>query len=208
MLLNYFSNMTVLVIASIVMIMALIFHNVFQTWIASRLGDHSPRLAGFGAFDPGRQLDGFGIILLLILGFGWPRQIPVNSRNYRGKTEAIVWYSGPLAYLLVSVLSYIAYAVLLRQGGGDVAFGFAVAGSVAVLHAAINLFPVLPLDGGFAALAIGSPAVRRLVRQIAGFGTLGFIVLFLLLNLSGILSRVVNLLQGLILRLISLIPGL
>jgi Zn-dependent protease len=208
MLLNYFNNMTILVIASIVMILALIFHNVFQTWVASRLGDHSPRLAGFGAFDPQRQLDGFGVILLLLLGFGWPRQIPVNSRNYRGKREALVWYSGPVAYLIVALLSFIAAQLLLRGGGIEVANGFAVAGRVAILHAAINLFPVLPLDGGHGALVLGNASVRRLVHQIAGYGTLGFIVLFLLLSYSGLLGRLMNFLQRLIVSVIRLIPGL
>jgi Zn-dependent protease len=208
MLLNHFNDMTVLVIASIVMILALMFHNVFQSWIASRLGDQSPRLAGFGAFDPQRQLDGFGVILLLVLGFGWPRQIPVNSRNYRGKREALVWYSGPLAYLIVAFVSYIVSLLLFRSGGPEVARAFQVAGSTAILHAAINLVPVLPLDGGHGALVLGNAAVRRLVQQIAGYGTLGFIVLFLLLSYSGLLGRLINFLQRILIGIIQLIPGL
>lgn len=209
MLLNYFNNITVLVIASIVMIAALIFHNIFQTWVAARLGDHSPRLAGFGAFEPARHLDMFGVILLMLLGFGWPRQIPVNSRNYKRRQEAIVWYSGPLAYLLVSVLAYLVGLLLIVNGGaGDAATGFFVAGSTAILHAAINLFPVYPLDGGHGAMALGNASVRRLVQQIASFGTLGFILLFLLLNMSGILGRLVRFLESLVLRFLGLFfPG-
>lgn len=207
MLLRYFDNPTVLVIATIVMISALIFHNMVQAFVAARLGDHSPRLAGFTAFDPMRHLNGFGVILLLVLGFGWPNQVPVNSRNYTRKREALVWYSGPAAYLLVAFLSYLA-AVLLGPRGGDVATGFIAAGAAAIMHAAINLFPVLPLDGGHGALVLGGPQVRRLVQQIAGFGSLGFIVLFLLLSMSGILGAVVNMLQRLILTLLRLIPGL
>ena len=205
MVLNYFNNITVLVIASIVMVAALMFHNIFQTWVAGRLGDHNPRLAGFGSFEPGRQLDGFGVVMLLILGFGWPRQIPTNSRNYRGRREAIVWYCGPASYLIIALVSYLIGFLLFANGGGDAGQGFIVAGSTAILHAAVNLFPVLPLDGGFAALALGNHTVRRFVQQVAGFGTLGFIVLFLLLNLTGILPRLVGLLQSLILNLISLI---
>ncbi len=208
MLLRYSDNMTVLVIASIVMLAALMFHNIFQTFIASRLGDHSPRLAGFGMFEPGRHLDLFGVMLLLILGFGWPRQIPVNSRNYRRRQEALVWYSGPVAYLIVAFVSYIAASLLLRSGGGDAALGFAVAGQVAILHATINLFPVLPLDGGHGALALGNAGLRRFIQQVAGFGTLGFIVLFLLLSMSGILGQLMNLLNRMMLWLIGLIPGL
>jgi len=204
MLFNYSSNLTVLVIASIVMVAALIFHNIFQTFIAARLGDHSPRLAGFGAFEPRQHLDMFGVVLLLLLGFGWPRQIPVNGRNYRGRQEMLVWYSGPVAYLLVALLAYTIGVLLAANGGGDAARGFTVAGSTAILHAAINLFPVIPLDGGHAALASGSARLRRFVMQLASYGTIGFIVLFLLLNLTGILPRVVGLLHNVILRLLGL----
>lgn len=208
MLLRYSDNMTVLVIASIVMIAALIFHNIFQSFIASRLGDHSPRLAGFMAFEPMRHLDGFGVLLLMILGFGWPRQIPVNSRNYRRRQEAIVWYSGPVAYLIIAFVSYIIGALLANNGGGAAAVGFLVAGQVAVLHATINLFPVLPLDGGHGALALGNASLRRFIHQVAGFGTLGFVVLFLLLSMSGVLGQLMGLLNRLMIWLIGLIPGL
>ena len=204
MLLNFSNNLTVLVIASVTMLAALIFHNIFQTFVAARFGDHSPRLAGFGAFEPRVHLDMFGVILLLILGFGWPRQIPVNGRNYRGRQEALVWYSGPLAYVLVSLLAYTAGILLAVNGGGEAARGFMVGGSTAILHAAINLFPVLPLDGGHAALALGNASLRRFVLQVASYGTVGFIVLFLLLNLTGILPRLVGLLQNLMLRLLGL----
>lgn len=205
---NFNFDITVLVIAVIVMIAALIFHNIFQTWVAARLGDHSPRLAGFGVFEPGRHLDGFGVILLLVLGFGWPRQIPVNSRNYRGRQEAIVWYSGPVAYLIVSFISFVVARVLELNGGGSAALGFYLAGSTAILHAAINLFPVYPLDGGHAALHLGIQGLRRFVQQVASYGNIGFIVLFLLLSMSGILGQLTAILTRFVYGLVQLIPGL
>lgn len=208
MLLNNFNNITVLVIGVIVMLAALIFHNIFQTWVAARLGDHSPRLAGFGAFEPARHLDGFGVILLLVLGFGWPRQIPVNSRNYKRRQEAIVWYSGPVAYLIVSFVSFVIGRLLEINGGGEAAAGFYLAGSTAILHAAINIFPVIPLDGGHAAMNLGIAGLRRFVQQVANFGTIGFIVLFLLLSISGILTQLMRILTTLVFSLVRLIPGL
>lgn len=208
MLLSNLNNLTVLVIGVIVMLAALIFHNIFQTWVAARLGDHSPRLAGFGAFEPARHLDGFGVILLLILGFGWPRQIPVNSRNYKRRQEALVWYSGPVAYLLVSFVAFVVGRLLEVNGGGEVAAGFYLAGSTAILHAAINIFPVWPLDGGHAAMHLGIQGLRRFVQQVANFGTIGFIVLFLLLSMSGILTQLTRILTTFVFSLVRLIPGL
>jgi Zn-dependent protease len=210
MILNYWNDPTILVISAIVMIMALIFHNMVQSWAAARYGDNSARLAGFNAFDPQQQLEPFGVLFLFLLGFGWPRAIPVNGRNLRGRgrQEAMVWYSGPLTYLAVAAASYLLTLVFLRAGSGDLARAFAAAGDFAILHAVINLFPVFPLDGARAALAWGGPGVRRVVGQIASYGVLGFIVVFFVLSATGITGAIMAFFRGLILGLLRLIPGL
>lgn len=210
MILNYFNDPTVLVIASIVMVSALIFHNVFQSWIASRLGDNTARFSGYQRFDPQHQLEPFGVLFLFILGFGWPRQIPVNGRNFRGRgrQEALVWYGGPLAYLIVATVSYLLAAIFLRTAGFDLARAFSAAGNVAILHAVINLFPVYPLDGARAALAWGDAGTRRLIQQIANFGILGFIVIFMLLSYTGVTGAIIAFFRNLILGVLRLIPGL
>ncbi len=211
MVLSYFNSPTTLIIAAIIMIMALIFHNIVQAWVASRLGDSSPRLAGFMNFDPQQQLEPFGVLFLFLLGFGWPKSITTNSRNYqqRGRQEAIVWYSGPAAYLAVAFVCYLV-AVLFLQLSGNIELGraFAAAGDIAILHAMINLFPVFPLDGAKAALAWGNADVRRIVQRIAGFGILGFIVIFMVLSFSGITGAIMGFFRNLILSILGLIPGL
>lgn len=211
MVLNYFNNPTILIIATIVMIMALIFHNIVQAWVASRYGDNGPRLAGFMNFDPQQQLEPFGVLFLFLLGFGWPRQISTNSRNYggRGRKEALVWYAGPASYLLVAFASFLVALIVLRLGGNpDLVAGFGAAGNAAILHAVINLFPVYPLDGAKAALAWGNPEVRRVVQRIAGFGILGFIVVFMLLQYTGVTGAIINLFRGILFGILGLIPGL
>ncbi len=210
MLLRSQADFTTIVIAFIVMIMALIFHNIVQAFVANKLGDPSPRLAGFTAFDPQRQLDIIGAVFLLIFGFGWPRTVPVNSRNYRGRgrQEAWVWLSGIGAYLAVAFVSLLVAAIFLRMGSQPLFLAFLLAAQTALLHAVINLFPLLPLDMARAALAWGNPDVKRLIMQIAQFGVLGFIVFFFLLSATGIINRIMNLFAGVFWRIISLIPGL
>ncbi len=203
-------NETDLIIVALVMIVALVFHNVFQAYVASRYGDASPRFAGYMKFDVQRQLEPTGVIFLFLLGFGWPQAIPTNSRNYRGRgqQEALVWYSGPLAYLIVAFASTLVGAVFASAGSPILARSFFLAASTAVLHAVINLFPVFPLDGAKAALAWGNPSVRRLVQQIASFGVLGFIVFFFIMSALGVTGTLQGLFLGIIRSLISLIPGL
>lgn len=194
MILNNLTDTTTLVISAIVMVFALMFHNVLQTWVAARLGDARPKLAGFGTFEPQQQLEPLGVILLFVLGFGWPKMVPIQSRNYRGRgrSEALAWYAGPLAYLIVGFVSVLVGSILLAAGSPDLYRAFLIASSYAVLHAVINLFPVFPLDGAMAALAWGNRSVRQLVEQLRQFGILGFLVVFLVLSYTG----VIGVLQG------------
>ena len=210
MVLNYFNNPTVLIIASIVMVMALIFHNMAQAWMAGRYGDHTPRYQGFLQFDPQTHLEPMGVLFLFLLGFGWTKPVPVNSRNYpgRGRIEALVWYTGPLAYLLVAAVAYTVAYVLVRTGSVPLALAFRVSGDVAILHAVINLFPVFPLDGARAALAWGDRSVRNFVQQLAQFGILGFIVIFMLLSFTGVTGAIMTFFRNLILGGLDALFGL
>ena len=210
MLLRAQADFTTVIIAFIVMVMALIFHNIVQAFVANRLGDPSPRLAGFMAFDPQRQLDLIGVVFLLLLGFGWPRTVPVNSRNYRnrGRAEGWVWLSGIGAYLLVAFVCILVAAIFLSMGSQPLFTAFWLAAQTALLHAVINLFPLLPLDMARAALAWGNADVKRFVMQIAQFGVLGFMVFFFVLSATGVIGRIMNFFSGIFLRIISLIPGL
>ncbi len=210
MILRYFNDPTTLVISAIIMIMALILHNIVQAWVASRYGDNSARFAGFMRFDPQQHLEPMGALFLFLLGFGWPKTIPTNSRNYRGrgKQEALVWYSGPLAYLGVAFMCYIAGFIFGNLSQIQLARAFLVAGDLAIVHAVINLFPVFPLDGARAALAWGNTDVRRVIQQMASWGSLGFILIFLLLSYTGITGAIINLFRGLLFGLLNLIPGL
>jgi Zn-dependent protease len=207
---NNSDALTVLVVSAIVMIMALIFHNIVQAWVASRYGDNSARFSGFMRFDPQQHLEPFGVLFLFLLGFGWPKTIPTNSRNYRGrgKQEAFVWYSGPLAYLAVTFVCYLANAIFDNLSQSSIGNAFDAAGNIAIIHAVINLFPVFPLDGAKAALAWGNPDVRRVIQQIASWGSIGFILVFFVLNASGVTGTIAAVFGGLIKGLIALIPGL
>jgi Zn-dependent protease len=211
MILNFFNDPTTLIISAVIMIMALMFHNIFQAWVASRYGDNGPRFAGYLRFDPQQHLEPFGVLFLFLLGFGWPKPIPVDSRSYRGRgrQEALVWYAGPLAYLIVGFVSALLGAVILAAGGGIQLYrAFLVSSSIATLHAVINIFPVYPLDGAKAMLAWGNADVRRMIQQLASFGLLGFILVFFVLQFLGVTGALQRLFFQLYQTIIALIPGL
>jgi len=180
------------VIAGVIMIFALMFHNVLQAWVAMKLGDRTPANSGSLSFDPQRQLNGMGTGLLLILGLGWPNMVPINGRNYKGKGrgEAWAWYAGPLAYLIIAFVCIFITVLCFKLNAIAVGNSFRYTAGIAMFHAVINLFPVYPLDGAKAALAWGNRDVRKLVQQIYGFGLLGFIAVFFILGSLGIINAI------------------
>ena len=210
MFLRLVSEPTVLVIAAMVLLMGLLFPTTARALGGEPVGARTPRVAGFAAFEPQRQLDPFGVLFLLLLGFGWPRAVPVNPRNYRGRGrgEAWVWLAGIGSYLVAAFVSLLVAAVFRSLGSSVLFFSFEVAANYALLHAVINLVPLLPLDMGRAALAWGHPDVRRVIMQVAQFGILGFMVFFFVLNATGVIGRVMLFFDRLFSGIIGLIPGL
>ena len=75
---------TDLIIVALVMLVALVFHNVLQAYVASRYGDANPRFAGYMSFDLQRQLEPTGVLFLFLLGFGWPQTIPSTHATTAG----------------------------------------------------------------------------------------------------------------------------
>lgn len=190
-------------IAGIIMIIALIFHNVFQVWVAKKLGDPSPTNLGYGKFDPQTHLDPIGLVLLAAFGLGWTKPIPVNNRNLKGNKEAWVWYAGPFAYLIVAFLSTAAGLVFLKMGKPSLYSAFVTASGYAIFHAVLNVLPVYPLDGAKAALVWGNNDVKRVIRRIESWGLLGFMGALMVLQFLGVTSSLTFFFNNLINKILN-----
>ena len=64
-------------------IFALSVHEFAHAWMAERCGDPTARNLGRVTLNPLRHLDPLGTIMMIFLGYGWARPVPVNPRNYR-----------------------------------------------------------------------------------------------------------------------------
>ena len=205
------SDLTTFVIILVVMVFAFMFHNVFQTWAASRYGDPTPRMHGFLSFEPQQHINPMGLMFFVLLGFGWPNQINLNSQSFRGRgsQEALVWYAGPMAYIIVAfACALLAFIFLFSFENAPLHRSFLIAAQIATLHGIINLFPLYPLDGGFAQIAIGNPTMMQFMGWVGRFGLLGFIVFFLLMNVLGVTRALMTLVFQIFEIIIKAIPGL
>ncbi|MGH9266555.1 MAG: site-2 protease family protein, partial [Acidimicrobiales bacterium] len=167
------SGLTVPALAGILlgMVAGITTHEFSHALVADSLGDHRPRALGRVSLNPLRHLDPLGSALLVLVGIGWGRPVPVALESLRnGKTGmAIVAACGPLANVVVALLAAAVFrAVDIVLGPGAEPGAFVLEGlywvvAVNLLLAILNLIPIPPLDGFQVVLAVVPPRWELLI---------------------------------------------
>jgi Zn-dependent protease len=99
----------------IILIISLSTHEFAHAWSANAFGDDTPRLNGRLTLNPAAHLDLMGSLMLLVVGFGWARPVPINPYALqRRSSAAVMWVSlaGPASNLMLAILA----AIPLRMG--------------------------------------------------------------------------------------------
>lgn len=168
-------------------------HEFSHALVADQLGDHRPRALGRVSLNPLRHLDPLGTVLLVLVGIGWGKPVPVNVAALRpGRAGmALVAGAGPVANVVVAlVLALIYRASDLAGTGGAVLQLVYVATVVNLLLAILNLIPIPPLDGFAVLTAIVPPRWEYSIRRYQGYGVVLLLLLLILPNspLRGVLG--------------------
>lgn len=160
-------------------------HEFSHALVADQLGDHRPRALGRVSLNPLRHLDPLGTALLVLVGIGWGKPVPVNVAALRpGRAGmALVAGAGPVANLMVAlVLALIYRAADLAGTGGAVLQLVYVATVVNLLLAILNLIPIPPLDGFAVLTALVPPRWEYSIRRYQGYGVVLLLLLLILPN--------------------------
>jgi len=162
-------------------------HEFAHAFVSHKLGDDTAKWMGRMTLDPVKHLDPIGALMIMFVGFGWAKPVPVNPKNYKNERvgSAIVSAAGPLSNLIFAFLAMFIYKVLIIAFGTSydffvaVSFVFSLLVSINISLAIFNLIPIPPLDG-FDILALFLP--RRAVgyieanRRIISYALMAFIV--------------------------------
>src|SRR5258706_1458399 len=183
-------------INAIPLILAITLHEAAHGYVARMFGDNTAYMLGRVTLNPAKHIDPVGTIVFPLLSmvvggivFGWAKPVPVNFANLRHAKRDMLWVAaaGPGSNIVQALIWAFVAKVLFDMQGPVATYWFQVAeGGILVnlILAILNLFPILPLDGG-RILASLLPARRPYAYQ----GTEGFgMVILVLLIVSGVLG--------------------
>lgn len=166
------------------LIIALTVHEFAHAWVATRLGDETPRQYGRLTLNPLAHLDFLGSIMLVVAGFGWAKPVPVNPYALGKRSSAgMMWVSlaGPLSNFLLALLAALPIRFGIVSAGaffvssssgflptlGEFLSEFIFLNLLLMLF---NLIPIAPLDGDKIAGYFAPPPISRILDVIRPYG--------------------------------------
>lgn len=194
-------------------------HEFAHAWVATWLGDSTPKDSGRLTIQPMAHADVVGTLLLpsicIYYGlpfFGWAKPVPVDARNFKNprRDMALVAGAGPLMNLILAAIMAGVLGIAVRTDW--VVSGLSLSESLQVLCiigiqvnlflAVFNLLPLPPLDGFNVLQAVLPLKWAAGVYRLAPYSGIILLVLLFTGGLSLLTTPVVFLMQSLV-RLVT-----
>jgi Zn-dependent protease len=168
------------------LLVSLVLHELAHAYVATWLGDPSPRRDGRLSFNPIVHLDPLGTAMFVITAlvsnfiFGWAKPVMINPRAFRRPQfdMAMVAAAGPATNLLLA-LGCVAW-LIHGDLEGTLQEVVVRAFEVNVVLGIFNLIPIPPLDGSRIVAAVMPRTLHARWAQLDQVGMLAlFAVIFI-----------------------------
>ena len=180
-----------LLIMIVALLPALTFHEWAHGFAAYKLGDHTAKADGRLSLNPLDHLDPLGTIMMLLVGFGWAKPVPVMTRNFKKPRRdfAITSLAGPFTNFIVGFFATVLYVLVVYIAVTNEIENMTVTAILLVFYYSamfnfglglFNLIPLPPLDGSNVVMCLlpnRLAAKYSKVRYYSRYIFLGLIIL-------------------------------
>lgn len=168
---------------------AISFHEFCHGWVAYKLGDRTAAAQGRLSLNPLDHLDPIGTLMLIFVGFGWAKPVPINTRYFKNPRKGIILVS--LAGVAGNFLTALVCGILIKLAPGVFLGHWAAQKFIFGLMAVniglgvFNLIPIPPLDGSKILGVMLPPSKMDTFFLLERYG----MIIIAILLFSGVLNR-------------------
>ena len=155
MLFRLWDQPQVLILLCFALLFALTFHEFGHAYVAYLFGDNTAKLEGRLTLNPMAHLDLMGTLMILFIGIGYAKPVPVDPRNMKHpRADLFVSAAGPGMNLLLVLLAAGLFNFLVANDAMiiagvpmyDLLITFMIINMALCLF---NMIPLGPLDGSY-----------------------------------------------------------
>lgn len=186
-------------------------HELAHGYVAYKLGDNTAKREGRLTFNPIAHIDPIGMIMILLLGFGYAKPVPVNMRNFKNPKSgmALTALAGPVSNFIMAFISIMLTYTFAYFNNGSMLFQililfFYFSAFINVSLGVFNLIPIPPLDGSKILAGVLPNRIYYKYMMYERYIMIALIVIMM----SGILSTFLGALDRGMMSILSIIPRL
>jgi Zn-dependent protease len=196
---NFFFKLSIMLVPGL---FAITCHEVSHGYIAWRYGDPTARMLGRLTLNPLKHIDIVGTLMIVLIGIGWAKPVPVVYENLRNPKRDMIWVAaaGPITNLLLASASalilrgMISFANPAADGSQlsmiiePIVLMLAFSVYINLLLAIFNMIPLPPLDGG---RVLSGLLPYRQAAALARIEPYGMVIIIALVFFTNIFSYII-----------------
>ena len=159
-------------------------HELAHGYTAYKLGDNTAKDMGRLTLNPIKHIDPIGLLMMLVMRFGWAKPVPVNMRNFKHPKwyMAVTALAGPVSNIILAMFFMLLFGLLFIA-----LTGFAAGPMIAeiifntvyisIALAIFNMLPLPPLDGSKVLFSLLPENMYYKLMRYERFGMIALLVI-------------------------------